>query len=310
MTTPSKPSSPRSSPVIAARGHRGGQVAGKLGHAQVAGHDGGRPGLDRGDERGQVTPPQVLQGALDGGDGQVTVRLGPAVAGKVLGARGHPRVLQPGHRRRGVPGHQVRVRAERAGAHGRAVRGTEHVGTGREVEVDAQRRQVPADRQVHRAGHGHVVHRAERGVPRVGTALRERDPGDVAAFLVDRDDRFVRRGRAQRGGQDAHLIGGGDVLAEQRDAAQAALERPQDPARSRGPGERRDEDRVGQAEQARVGARPGARPRRRVVAHPFTAPATRPAARRRWTSRKKAMTGIVNSVEAAMIGPHWAPFLP
>jgi hypothetical protein len=40
------------------------------------------------------------------------VGAGPAVAGEVLGARGHAGALQAGHRGRGVPRHQVGVRAE------------------------------------------------------------------------------------------------------------------------------------------------------------------------------------------------------
>ncbi len=69
------------------------------------------------------------------------------------------------------------------------------------------------------------------------------------------------------------------------------------------PGKRRDQDRVRQPGQGRVRAR-------LQRGHPFTAPATRPARRRRWTSRKKTKTGIVNSVEAAMIAPQSAPFRP
>jgi len=117
-------------------------------------------------------------------------------------------------------------------------------------------------------------------------------------------DRLGRRrgpeGSGERGGVTDH------VRAEEGNPGQAPRECLQYPAGSGGPGEGRDEDRVGQPDQRRVQA--GARGR--VVAHPFTAPATRPPARRRRTSRKKAMTGIVNSVDAAMIGPHWAPFLP
>ena len=65
-----------------------------------------------------------------------------------------------------------------------------------------------------------------------------------------------------------------------------------------GAGERRDEDRVGQAAEHRVRG-----PDVRVLAHPFTAPATRPVVMRRCTMRKKAITGIVNRVEAAMMDP-------
>ena len=103
---------------------------------------------------------------------------------------------------------------------------------------------------------------------------------------------------AQPGGQRAHLVRSRDVLAEQGDAGQAAAERVEDPARGRGAGERRDEDGVGQPGQHRVRG-----PDRRVLAHPFTAPATRPLTIRRWTMRKKTITGMVNRVEAAMMPP-------
>ena len=144
-----------------------------------------------------------------------------------------------------------------------------------------------------------VVHRAERGVARVRAAVGVGDPGDVAALLVDRDHRvdLGRRG-AQPRGQRAHLVRSRDVLAEERDAGQAAAERVEDPARGRGARERRDEDGVGQPGQQGVRG-----PDRRVLAHPFTAPATRPLTIRRWTMRKKTITGMVNRVEAAMMPP-------
>ena len=95
-----------------------------------------------------------------------------------------------------------------------------------------------------------------------------------------------------------HLARSRDVLPEQGDAGQAPAECVEHPAGSGRAGERRDEDRVGQASQHRV-----RRPDVRVLAHPFTAPATRPLVMRRWTMRKKTITGIVKRVEAAMIDP-------
>jgi hypothetical protein len=126
-------------------GHRGGQVAGELGHAQVAGHDGDGPRLDRGRERRQVALPQLGQAAFDSGDGMVRIGVRPAVTGKVLDARGHARALQAGYCGGRMPRHQVRVGAERAGADGRAVRRAEHVGTRRKVEVDSQGSQIKTD---------------------------------------------------------------------------------------------------------------------------------------------------------------------
>ena len=93
-----------------------------------------------------------------------------------------------------------------------------------------------------------------------------------------------------------HLIRSRDVLAEERDAGQAAAERVEDPAWGRGAGERRDEDGVGQPGQHGVRG-----PDRRVLAHPFTALAIRPLTIRRWTMRKKTITGMVNRVEAPLV---------
>ena len=149
-------------------------------------------------------------------------------------------------------------------------------------------------------GQGGVVHRAESGVARVRAAVGVRDPGDVAALLVDRDHRVVSREPPTRSAAVSALTWSGsrDVLAEEGDAGQAPAERVEHPARSGGAGERRDEDRVGQPAQHRVRG-----PDVGVLAHPFTAPATRPLAMRRCTMRKKTITGIVNRVEEAMIDP-------
>ena len=272
----------------------------------MAGHNRDGPGADRGREGRQVPLAQLGQAALDGGDGRVRVGAGAAVAGEVLGARGHARALQAGHRGGGVSRHQVGVRAEGAGADRRAVRRAEHVGARRQVEVDPQGSQIKTDGPGDSPGKRHVVDRAERRVPRIRAAVGVRDPGDVPALLVDRDHRIGggnRGSRTQGSGQRAHLLRRDDIRAEQRDARQPPRQRLQDPPRRRTPRERRDEDGVRQPGQARV--RAGLQRR-----HPFTAPATRPARRRRWTSRKKAKTGTVNSVEAAMIAPQSAPFRP
>ena len=45
-------------------------------------------------------------------------------------------------------------------------------------------------------------------------------------------------------------------------------------------------------------------------AHPFTEPATSPPTIRRLTIRKNTTAGIVYRVEAAMIGPQFAPPRP
>ena len=297
--TPVNRSSPRSSPVSAAPDTVAGRSPVSSGTRRWLGMMARVPALiaasngGRSRRRRSSSPPSMVAMACVG------VGAGAAVPGEVLGARGHARALQADHRGGGVPGHQAGVRAEGPGADGRAVRRAEHVGARREVEVDPQGGQVGADRPVHRPGQDGVVHRAERGVARVRAAVGVRDPGDVAALLVDRDHRVDPDScGAKPGRQCAHLIRSRDVLAEERDPGQAAAERVEDPARGRGAGKRRDEDGVGQPDQQGVRG-----PDRRVLAHPFTAPATRPLTIRRWTMRKKTITGMVNRVEAAMMPP-------
>src|SRR6202034_2873178 len=139
------------------------------------------------------------------------------------------------------------------------------------------------------------------GVPRVGAAFGVGHPGHVTALLVDGDDRLARRRRAEGGAESGRVAD--DVGAEERDAGQPPLERPEDPGRRGGAGEGRDEDGVGERGEGRVDARLGGR-------HPFTAPATRPLASRRWVTRKNARTGMVKRVEDAMIAPQLVEFWP
>ena len=107
--TPVKPSSPRSSPVSARRRQRRRQVAGELGHPQVARHDRAHAGGDGGRERRQVAVPQHAERRVHGGEDEMGVEPGAAVAGKVLGAGRDAGRLQPGDGGRGVPGDQRRV---------------------------------------------------------------------------------------------------------------------------------------------------------------------------------------------------------
>jgi len=225
------------------RGERRREVAGQLGHPQVPRHNGHGPGRDGRRERRQVPQAQFGQRAGDGGQRQVRVGGGAAVPGEMLSAGGHPGPLEARHGRRHMAGNQARVRPEGSGSDHRAAAWREHVGARREVGVDAEPREVAPDRGVHVAGERHVVGLAEGGVPGVGAARRVRHPGDVAALLVDGDDRLDRRGCAERRGQGGRVAE--DVRAEQRDAGQPLLKRPADPGRRGGAGERRDEDGIG-----------------------------------------------------------------
>ena len=75
------------------------------------------------------------------------------------------------------------------------------------------------------------------------------------------------------------------VRAVQAHAAQARVGPPPQPRGHLGAGKRRQQRPEGEPAQVRV------------LAHPFTAPAVRPDATRRWTNRKKMITGTVMSVE-------------
>src|SRR5690606_18653438 len=125
---------------------------------------------------------------VDARHGQVRVDDGGAVAREVLGAGGDSGVLQPGDGGGGVPGDRVRVASERAGAdHGVVVLDVD-VHRGCEVDGDADLGEFGADGLVDRGGQLRVVDGAERGVAGVGAAGGAVQAGDVAAFLVDRDD--------------------------------------------------------------------------------------------------------------------------
>ncbi len=179
----------------------------------------------------------------------------------------------------------------------------------RQVQVDAERRQVGAERPVHRSRQGGVVDRAERGVARVRAAGQVRDPGDVAALLVDRDDRLVPRGPTPRGPQRRDQRGklGRCCRCWGRTRSPRPVRRRAPRAPTAGPPGRGT---AGSAAHRPAGQARGRRRPARSRGHPFTAPATSPPTSRRRTMRKKIITGIVYSVDAAMIGPHCAPPRP
>ena len=122
-----------------------------------------------------------------------------------------------------------------------------------------------------------------------GTELpaRRLEPGDVAALLVDRDDRRGRRRGSTRSAAQ--------LLPVPRRCARTGRRRR---ARRRARGEP-----VRRRVAREAGQDAGAREPLERAAHPLTAPAVRPKAIRRWTSRKKTTTGIAVSVEAAISAP-------
>ena len=257
--------------------------------ADVCGHHRTHAGLDGGGERRQGPLAQDVEARV--GRRQLQMRVGNrlAVAGEMLDARGDADALHALDEGCDVPGHELRIGAERANADDRAGRVDEHVGHGREVDVDPGRRQLAADRPSDAARQGGVVDRAEREVPRERAPARGLEPGDVAALLVGRHQQ-VRLLRTQRGRQCGHLLRLGDVAGEEDDAAEALLQQSFQPVRN------------GLAEEAgeETGRRSGAEP---AVAHPRTAPAVSPNPIFRCTIRKKTITGIAISVEPAIRPP-------
>ena len=241
---------------------------------------------------------QHLLGAGQHRQGRVRVLRRRAVAGKVLGAGRDAAALQPADPRFDLPRGAARIRAERAHADDRVEVGQGQVGARREVRGDARRDQTPAEGGRDLIGQLRVGGDAERVVAGYLGPSTGVQPGDVAAFLVDRHHRVVALlgdTRRQRG----HLLVVDHVAAEQQHAAEAVAHPATHPVRRGRPGEPGQQHAGGQRPQFRVGPiRTAAHP-----IHPFTAPAVTPATRFRCTIRKNTTTGTVNRVDAAMVPP-------
>ena len=160
---------------------------------------------------------------------------------------------------------------------------------GREVQVHAGAHELARDRRGDLLGQLDVVDGAERQVPRVRAAAVRLEPGDVAALLVDRDEDVAGLPQPRR--QRRELSGIADVVGEERDPAEPALEPPENPV---------GDLVAGEARQQAAGGEP-------LDAHDLTAPAVRPKAIRRCTSTKKMTTGTAVSVAPAISEPQSVP---
>ena len=165
-TTPSKPSSSRSSPVRMRRLSVAGRSRVERGHQQVAGHHRLHPGGDGGAERGQLAGVQPVPVGGDPGQVVVGVDAGVAVPGEVLGAGGDAGGLEPADPGGGVPGDQRRVGAEGADADHRVVGVGVDVGVRGVVEGD------PRARPARRRGPGRPPRSAPGRRPRRGRSCR------------------------------------------------------------------------------------------------------------------------------------------
>ena len=118
--------------------------------------------------------------------------------------------------------------AEAAHADDGVARVRVRVRDGREVQVHAGARQLAGDRARDLLRQRDVVDGAEREVAGVRAAVLRLEPRHVAALLVDRDQELRPLGAESRG-QRRELLGIADVVGEERDPAEAALEPARDP---------------------------------------------------------------------------------
>ena len=153
-----------------------------------------------------------------------------AVPREVLGARGDAAGLEPRDESGHMARDELRVRAERANADDRVVRGRVHVRDRCEVEVDARAGQVGG----HRAGHGprqlDVVDDPERPVSGIRAAFASLEARDVAALLVDGDHELGPLG-AECVSQRTQLCRVAHVPRIEDDAAKPGFEQPTNPVR-------------------------------------------------------------------------------
>jgi hypothetical protein len=148
-----------------------------------------------------------------------------------------------------MPRHQLRRRAERPGPDDRVVVGRVHVDGRRQVQVGPGVGEVAPDRGVHLGGQRRIVDHAQRRVPRIGAPGPMPQPGDIAALLVDRDQR-VRPGRPQRRGQLGELGRRPDVRPEQGVPGQPVAEQVERPARRLFAGKRGEQGAEGETAQS------------------------------------------------------------
>ena len=254
---------------------------------EVGRHDRPGAGGDRRPERRELDRQQLLARRRDDGQSEVRVDVGRAVAGKVLRAGGDPSRLQPGHERGDVAGDQRGVGAERADSDHRIERVDVDIGDRSEIQRDAGRAQLFGEGAGDLLGERDVVDRAEREcagneLPRPASRRVTSPPSSSIATTVAAETLSdpVR----------ACSCSGPATLRANRTTP------PRPSASSR-------ESQVGAVVPAKPGQDAPVRQALERVAHPLVAPAVRPKAILRWTSRKKATTGIAVSVEAAISPP-------
>lgn len=202
----------------------------------MRGHHGLGPRRDGRPEGHQLTGVQGLEVHVDAGHRVVRVDRGVAVPGEVLGAGGDTGGLEALDVRGRVPGDEAGVGPEGPDADDRVARVGVGVGGRRPVQVDAALGEPAAQLLGDGAGQVHVVDRAEGEVAGERGTLPDLQPGDVTAFLVDRDEDVLALGPQLRG-ERGDLLGRLDVAAEQGDGGEPFADPAQDPVRGGGAGE-------------------------------------------------------------------------
>ena len=218
---------------------------------------------------------------------EVGVDHGGAVAREVLGAGCDPTLLQASHEGGDVARDEQRIGPERAHADDGIERVGVDVGDRREVVRDPDGTELVGERPRDPRREPDVVDRAEREVSGHRASARRLETRDVAALLVDRDDRAL--GHADRRRQPLQLLGVAHVAAEEHHAPEAIVELSGEPGRHGDPAEPGQDARTSESVEC--------------PAHPRTAPAVSPNAMRRCTRRKNTITGIAVNVEAAIRPP-------
>jgi hypothetical protein len=155
----------------------------------------------------------------------VAVGDGAPVPREVLGAGGDSARLSGGDPGAQMPGDQLRVGAERAGAHDRVQRMVLQVGDRGVRGRDAERGQVSGQCVGTPGGEPGVVHDAQgEGAGDFGCA-RAHQVADAAALVVD-GHQEIGPEAAQRVREFADLFRVANIAREQDDAAEAAVDEP------------------------------------------------------------------------------------
>ena len=285
--SPSKPSSPRSSPERIGLLIDAG-ASSRAGTSRWPGHHRLDAGVDRCTEGQQ----RCVEVAAD--DRQLPVRVGRGVAvpGEVLRTGRYALALGAGDERGDVPRDELGIGAEAAhaddGIQGVGVR----VGDRGEVQVDADAQAsspaiAPATSSVSSTS---------------STAPSARLPGyelpcSASSRVTSPPSSSIEISSSGRSARSApvssrELLGIADVVGEERDPAEPSLEPARHPVRD-------DVTREARLEAGRSEAV--------ELAHCLTAPAVRPKAIRLCTSTKKSTTGRAVSVAAAISVPQSTP---